>query len=422
MEPGGKVKMRGVVVGRVATLDARPGGAALDLALDPDAVKFIPANVEAQIRTTTLFGAKYIDLVPPANPVTERLRAGAVIASRNVTTEVNTVFENLTTVLEQIEPAKINAVVTAVSDAMRGNGERVGEATTAALDVTTAFNPRTELLRENFIDLADVSDTYGAAAGDLVATLSALTTTATTVRDQSDDLNAALLGASGLATTGVDLIGPSKDNFVEAFTKLPATTGLFHKYSPTYTCLLQGAYWILDEAGAWETNGRSTITDLGLIGTAQDPYRYPENLPVIGAKGGPGGKPGCGSLPRPDLNMPVRYLVTNTGFGTGLDIRPNPGIAHPYFENFFPTTKAIPEPPRVYGDRPPAIGPVPYPGAPPYGAPLFGTDGAPLWAPPPPGMPPPPVPGVSVPPPPYGPGPQVPPMPAAIPAEQGGEQ
>lgn len=429
MEPGGKVKMRGIEVGRVATLDSRPTGVALEVALNPDALKYIPANVEAQIRTTTLFGAKYVDLVYPEQPADKRLRSGAVIASRNVTTEVNTVFQNLTAVLEQVEPEKLNAVLTALSDAVRGKGQRIGEATTSALALTTTLNTRMDAIRRDLNLFTATADTYSTAAGDILDTLAALTTTAVTVADQSSDLQAALLGAIGLSNSGIDLLGPNKDNFVDAFSKMPVTTGLLHKYSPTFTCLLQGAHWILTDSGGYVTNGRSNVVDTAVLALAQDPYRYPDHLPIIGAKGGPDGKPGCGALPRPDLNMPVRYLVTDTGFGTGLDIRPNPGIAHPWLVNYFPTTKAVPEPPRIHGGgRPPAIGPVPYPGSPPYGAPLFGPDGVPLWSGPPPGAPPPPVPGLPVPPPPYGPGPApelptTPPAPIAPqhPAESGGQ-
>ena len=168
---------------------------------------------------------------------------------------------------------------------------------------------------------------------------------------------------------------------------------------------LVGAHFYL-ENGAYASiggNGRSLVADAGLH-FGKDPYKFPENVPIVAAKGGPGGKPGCGSLPYPAKQFPVRQLVTNTGWGTGLDIRPTPGIGSPFYVNWLPTTRGVPEPPSVRGDGPPAIGPVPYPGAPPYGAPLFGPDGLPLWAAPPPGAPPPPVPGVLNPPPPYGTG------------------
>ncbi|MCY0610354.1 hypothetical protein OVV29_33010, partial [Klebsiella pneumoniae] len=81
---------------------------------------------------------------------------------------------------------------------------------------------------------------------------------------------------------------------------------------------------------------------------------------VVAAKGGPGGRPGCGPLPDATHNFPVRQLVTNTGWGTGLDIRPNPGIGHPCWANYFPVTPAVPEPPSIRQCIPgPAIGPNP---------------------------------------------------------------
>jgi phospholipid/cholesterol/gamma-HCH transport system substrate-binding protein len=113
-----------------------------------------------------------------------------------------------------------------------------------------------------------------------------------------------------------------------------------------------------------------------------DPYRYPDNLPKVNAKGGPGGRPGCGSLPDVSKNFPVKYLVTDTGFGTGLDLRPNPGIGFPGYNNYFPVTKGTPEPPRIRRPGGPAPGPPPpYPGAPPYNAPQ--TAPAPEAVPPP---------------------------------------
>jgi phospholipid/cholesterol/gamma-HCH transport system substrate-binding protein len=144
------------------------------------------------------------------------------------------------------------------------------------------------------------------------------------------------------------------------------------------------------------------VLDAGLL-YGQDPYRYPDNLPIVAAKGGPGGKPSCGSLPDATKNFPVRQLITNTGFGTGLDFRPNLGIGFPGWLNYFPVTKGMPLPPIIRNLGGPAPGPIPYPGAPAYGAPLYGPDGTPLY-PPPPGLPPPPEP-------PPGPPPLEPPRP-----------
>jgi phospholipid/cholesterol/gamma-HCH transport system substrate-binding protein len=159
------------------------------------------------------------------------------------------------------------------------------------------------------------------------------------------------------------------------------------KYNPEYTCLLQGAKRFYDQGSkSIGGNGRTVVLDAGIL-WGNDPFVYPDNLPLVAGKGGPGGKPGCGSLPDVSKQWPVRALVTNTGWGTGLDIRPNPGLGSPMFANYLPVTKGTPEPPRYYGLPAPAPGPIPYPGAPPYGAPLYGPGGVPLW----PGVPPAPV-------------------------------
>jgi phospholipid/cholesterol/gamma-HCH transport system substrate-binding protein len=387
------------------------------VAINPSAIRYLPTNVEARIKPTTIFGSKYVELVYPPDPSPQRLKAGSVVTASNISTEVNTAFENLTAVVRQVDPQKLNAVLTTLADALRGKGERIGEATVDLATVLETLNTRLPAIQQDFRSLSGVAHTYAAAAPDLIDTLSALSTTSATVTRHQADLDTTLLATIGLGQSGTNLLDPIRDTFVKAFNDLRPTTQLLLKYNPMLTCTLVGAAYVvspegLNGGGPIGGNGYSAILDVGL-GFSQDLYKYPENLPIVAAKGGPDGKPGCGGLPYGHQNFPIRALVTNTGYGTGMDWRPNPGIAHPWFENFFPVTRAVPEDPHVTGEGPPAIGPVPYPGAPPYGAPLFGPDGAPLWAPPPPGAPPPPVPGVPVPPPPYGPG--VPVSPAPIP-------
>ena len=106
LETDAKVKMRGVQVGRVSEVSTAKNGAKLTLEIDPDQIQYIPANVEAEIDVTTAFGAKFVDLVYPENPRSERLVAGAVLRTTNVSTEVNTVFENVVDLLEMIDPTE----------------------------------------------------------------------------------------------------------------------------------------------------------------------------------------------------------------------------------------------------------------------------------------------------------------------------
>src|ERR1700722_18201834 len=93
METGAKVKLRGVQVGQVASIGTDVKAAQLRLKMDPGPFKYLPSNVEAEIKSTTAFGSKYVDLIVPEHRTPQALKPGAVLHSRNVTVEVNTVFE-----------------------------------------------------------------------------------------------------------------------------------------------------------------------------------------------------------------------------------------------------------------------------------------------------------------------------------------
>ena len=163
LDTDAKVMLRGVQVGRVSQIGDGKNMASLKLEIDPDQVRYIPANVEAQISATTAFGAKFVDLVYPQNPSPARLAAGAVLHSKNVSTEINTVFENVVDLLNMIDPLKLNAVLTAVAEGVRGQGERIGEATTDLNQVLLALNARSDTIRQDWRSLRNFSDTYDAA-------------------------------------------------------------------------------------------------------------------------------------------------------------------------------------------------------------------------------------------------------------------
>ena len=385
MDPNAKVKLRGVQVGRVSSIEP-DGQVRLRLELYPDQLAYIPANVEAQITAPTAFGAKYVELVTPAHPSAKRLAPGAMLKSRNVSVEVNTTFQNLVGVLNQIDPAKLNAVLSALGEGFRGKGKALGEATADLNQVLMAINPRSEAIRADYQSLKNFSDTYSTAASNIVATLDAASTTSRTIADSSKALDSLLVNLIGLSDSGINLLGPAEKNLIHGINVLESTTRLLMKYNPELTCLLVGGYSGLSAEieAVGGHNGKSLIGDAGIL-LGDDMYRYPDNLPINGAKGGPGGAPGCGSLPDVSKNFPVRYEVTNTGWGTGMDVRPNPGIGFPGFANYSPVTRGTPKPPSMYHlNGGPAPGPVPYPGAPPYGAPWYLPDGTPLY----PGLPP----------------------------------
>jgi phospholipid/cholesterol/gamma-HCH transport system substrate-binding protein len=389
MDANSVVKYRGVEVGRVASIQPK-NGATLQLEVQSSQLRYIPANVDVQISAPTVFGAKYVDLRAPSEPSRTRLASGAVLSTNKVGIEANTILEDLVTVLNKIDPAKINAVISALAEGFRGKGEAIGQAITDFNQVLLAVNPRTELIRADWRAFKGFNDAYGAAAQNLMATLDATSTASTAITKNAKEFDYLLLSLSGAAESGYKLLTPTKDNLAHLLNVLEPTTRLLMKYNPELTCTFLGAKLIMDRgfAEAFTYNGRSFIADAGIL-FGDDAYRYPDNLPVLDIKGGPGGTPSCGSLPDVAKNYPQRYMVTNSGFGNGMDVRPNPAIGYPGYTLYSPSTRGTPLPPTMKDQSGPAPGPTPYPGAPPYGAKLYAPDGTPLY----PGLPPAPPPG-----------------------------
>ena len=395
MEDDAKVKLRGVQIGEVAKVQSYTDSAGtnlskLKLKIYPNEFRYLPSNIEAEIKSSTAFGAKYVDLIVPEEGATHRqLAEGAVLRSRNVTVEVNTVFENLQSIVRAIDPAKLNGVLSALSDAFRGKGDRIGQAITQGNRALLAVNPKQQTIRKDWQLFGKTAEAYSVAAQDILSTLDAFSTTSVTISKQQKALNELLLDAIGFSNAGINTIGRNEQNLVSAINLVAPTFELLNKYSPTYTCTFQGAVWYLENGGRayMGGNGKSLMIDGGLL-FGDDPYRYPDNLPLVQAKGGPGGKPSCGSLPDASANFPVKYLVTDTGFGTGLDIRPNSGIGFPGWVNYFPVTKGTPQPPWIRFPGGPAPGQAPaYPGQPPYGAPDYAGAATPPLPPAPPPSP-----------------------------------
>ncbi|MGB3771061.1 MAG: MCE family protein [Rhodococcus sp. (in: high G+C Gram-positive bacteria)] len=310
MQRGALVKLNGVEVGTVDAVRETKGEAVVDLKLRGDAAKTIPADVEAAIAATTIFGSKMVTLTPPGSPSGDVISDGAVISASSVTVEVNSVFESLTSVMVASQPDKLNTTLGALSTALNGRGEQLG-ATIGDLDaVLSSVAPLTPTLRSDLASGAVTAGALGDSSPDLVATLAALTTTANTVTDKSGPLTRALQALTGTANTVEAVLAENSDALPGTLRSLVPTTNLLREYSPEFSCFLKGAD--VARVAAEQVsggNGRTMLLNSTvLFGVA--PYTYDEDLPAVRASGGPR----CGALPVvTDDAIPTPYLVADSG-------------------------------------------------------------------------------------------------------------
>jgi phospholipid/cholesterol/gamma-HCH transport system substrate-binding protein len=316
MNTRGKVTYNGVVIGRVAdieevTVDGIPK-AKFTLDVDPKYIKLIPANVDAHVKATTVFGNKYVSLTSPNNPALQRISGKDVIALQGVTTEFNTLFETLTSIAEKVDPVKLNLTLSAAAQALSGLGEKFGASLIKGDEILDELNPRMPQARYNIQRLGALGEVYANASPDLWDALDHVVTTARTVSRQQGDLDAALLAAAGLGNTGADVFGRGGPYLARGAADSITSSQLLDEYSPEIFCTLRN-YHDFQAASSiiYGGNGYSVRADDEFIG-GTNPYVYPDNLPRVNARGGPGGKPGCWQKPNRHL-WPAPYLVMDTG-------------------------------------------------------------------------------------------------------------
>ncbi|MBZ4573910.1 MCE family protein [Mycobacterium avium] len=344
MDPGSKVTYNGVEIGRVGDISetVRDGKPAAKFTLDvyPRYLSLIPSNVNADIKATTVFGGKYVSLTTPKNPSPQKLNPHTVIDARSVTTEINTLFQTVTSIAEKVDPVKLNLTLSAAAQALTGLGDRFGQSVVNANAILDDVNPQMPQARHDIQQLAGLGDTYADAAPDLIDFLNNAVITSRTINAQQKDLDQALLSAAGFGNTGADIFNRGGPYLARGAADLVPSAQLLDTYSPEIFCTLRNYHDVEPKVAAFlggngysQNSHTQLLSGLGLLANpvsavatlatlvgglagvvagGPNPYIYPENLPRVNSRGGPGGAPGCWQQITHSL-WPTPELIMDTG-------------------------------------------------------------------------------------------------------------
>ncbi|EST34794.1 MCE family protein [Streptomyces roseochromogenus] len=310
LDPAADVKLRGVLVGEVREVHADGTKATLDIALKPQYVTYIPADVHARLLPKTLFGEKYVDLVAPphsAQSSARPIRAGDVITQdrTRVGIEVQQLMNDLLPLLRTVRPGELNAALSAFATALEGRGDRIGDNLTRVEGYLRRLNPHMPSLKEDISRFADVAQVYGDAAPDLMRILRNTVTTSRTIVAKQDQLAAGLRSTAAVASTADDFLAENGDRLITLGRVSRPTLELFARYSPEYPCLFQG---LVRQEKASEDAFRGGEMRITLeVVRPQGAYR-PGEEPVYGEHSGPD----CRGLPHPQVPGPKPHLDDGT--------------------------------------------------------------------------------------------------------------
>lgn len=308
MSPDAKVRLRGVPVGRVESIDTGDDEAVLTLSIDSDQMSNIPGNVGADIKSNTIFGAKAVNLVVPESGPSGQLQPDQTITADHVVVELNTVYQQLVNVLAELQPEKLNSVVGAVNTALAGQGEQVGAALEQLSNLLAKTNDHLPELDELIRQAATTTNVYADAAPDLMRTVDNFTYLGNTLVAESANLDALLINATGMADTINGELAPSKQTLISALTNLDPVSQLLGYQAPGIECFLTTSAVSADLAKPYFGGKNGNLLLYAGLLPGKEPYTYPESLPRVAAAG----PPTCaGGLSDPTTKVHSDFYVTD---------------------------------------------------------------------------------------------------------------
>jgi phospholipid/cholesterol/gamma-HCH transport system substrate-binding protein len=247
------VKVRGLDVGRVTSVATDGEMATVELSIDPDKVDLIPANVSARLIPKTLFGERYVSLVPPDGPRGQPLSAGDVIPMDRSESarELERVLDGLLPLLTAVEPQELATTLGAMSQALEGRGENLGQTLVRLQQLTSGLRPAIPDLQADITELADFAGNVDKAAPDLLDALEDFTVTSRTVVEQRAQLRELLTSVTAASDDLRGFLDANGENIIALADSSRPTLATLARYAPEFPCLfnqLAGLVPRLDEA------------------------------------------------------------------------------------------------------------------------------------------------------------------------------
>lgn len=233
------VKLRGMIVGELRGIKPTADGVIMKVAIKPSALHQIPRDVTARIVPKTLFGEKFIELIPPATPEVATLRAGDNIANAVVPIEVETLLNDLYPLLEAVQPAELSYTLSAISTALEGRGKQLGATLVSTNDYLKKVNPDVSKLVDDVVKLGTVSDGYADAMPELGRLLKNVVVTGDTIVARRAQLEAFYSEGSKLSDALTAFLHDNGDNLITLAHESRPVLDVLGTYSVVFPCVLQ---------------------------------------------------------------------------------------------------------------------------------------------------------------------------------------
>ncbi|WP_396919565.1 MCE family protein [Mycolicibacterium sp.] len=202
------VTYRGVTVGRVDSVGLSPDGVVANMRLNSNTA--IPDNVIATVKSVSAVGEQYVDLVPPEDPSSNRLRNGSTISQQNtrVGQDIAGLLHEADTLVSSVSNSRLQDLLRESFKAFNGSGPelaRLIQSSRLLIDEANAnYGETTQLIDQAgpFLeaqmrsgdDIRSLAEGLARFTGEVAGADAQLRTTLKTVPGATSEANTAFSG------------------------------------------------------------------------------------------------------------------------------------------------------------------------------------------------------------------------------------
>ena len=252
------VKLRGMIVGVVRQTKVENGKVVLTLGMDPNLIDRVPADVRAEIIPKTLFGEKYVSLIPTGQGSTEHLKAGDTITDAKVPVEFEEFFNDVYPLLTAVPPDRVAYTLTALSDSLQGRGDSLGETLELSNAYLRKLNPDAQQAASDIIELGRVSGTYADSMSDVGKLLRNSSKVSRTVVDERRQLADVFDETDKLADVLRAFVDAAGEDLVATAHNNVGPLEVAARYATMFPCWFKGENALVDQV-VNEVFGNNTL-------------------------------------------------------------------------------------------------------------------------------------------------------------------
>ena len=226
------VTYRGVAVGRVESVGLNPNGVTAEMRLNSGTP--IPSNVTATVKSVSAIGEQYVDLVPPADPSSAKLRNGFRIERQNtrIGQDVADLLKRSEALVNSLADTRLRELLHETFIAANGSGPELARLLDSArllVDEANANYPQISQLIDQAGPLLQAQIRAGADIKSLSDGLARFTSEVRQADPQLRSTLATAPGAADEASTAFSGIRPSFPALAASLANLGRVGVIYHK-------------------------------------------------------------------------------------------------------------------------------------------------------------------------------------------------